>query len=436
MLKKWNKKIVALLILAMLVTSIPIYAKEVDVNFSIGYVNYTYLNLREEPTTASNIQVKLSKNDKLNLLRYDNDGWYKVTAHHENAVYTGWVAEQYVDIQYVYSYGGYAKVTKTIPLRDTSRKYYYNVIGTIPVNSVVKTVGFEEDRDLAVVEFEGKRGWIESIYLDNRSLPMPTVTPTPKPTATPTPVIQPYEKIGVVGTTNLNLYYLPNKKDVACTVSEGTPIHIKGLSDDDKWYNVAVRIGGKKYSGFVEEKYVMEVSKLPQSISTVDTVDLWKYSTCTTSLGKISKGISIKPTSIIGGSYKVTTTINGTQKTGYIDCIDVVSNSTSKPTATPTPKPTATPTPKPTATPTPKPTTSSSKYGYVNTNTLKMRSKPTSSSAVLSVKLLKNDPVEILGKEGNYYKVNAYSVLNHTVYENVYVSASSTYIKISKKVTN
>ena len=63
----------------------------------IGFVNYRYLRLREEPTTASRCLATLSQNDILKIYSTPR-GWYGVKAYHEGRWLSGFVSRDYVEI--------------------------------------------------------------------------------------------------------------------------------------------------------------------------------------------------------------------------------------------------------------------------------------------------------------------------------------------------
>lgn len=67
-------------------------------NLREGYVNYDWLNLREEPNENSTIYAVLDRNDKLRI-RDTKDGWYYVTAEHRGMFYSGWVSGDYVKLK-------------------------------------------------------------------------------------------------------------------------------------------------------------------------------------------------------------------------------------------------------------------------------------------------------------------------------------------------
>ncbi len=63
----------------------------------IGYVNYSYLNLRESSSASSKLVTVLSQNDTLVISAYNNN-WYKVKAIHDGKIYNGYVLDTYVKL--------------------------------------------------------------------------------------------------------------------------------------------------------------------------------------------------------------------------------------------------------------------------------------------------------------------------------------------------
>ena len=114
--------------------------------------NSDYLNLRQEPSTSSNILAKMPKDATFEILSEDGD-WYKIQYND----YTGYVSKQYV------------KVNETIANNNISPKA--NSKGIININSDVyvlplinssKIGNINSNTEVLVVSITGKWAYVQN----------------------------------------------------------------------------------------------------------------------------------------------------------------------------------------------------------------------------------------------------------------------------------
>ncbi len=235
--------------------------------------NSDYLNLRENPTTISNLLVRMPGNAKFEILE-DLDEWYKVK--YEN--YTGYVNKQYVKVN------DEVIVNTNIPPK-TNAKGIINKnsnVYTLPLLNSIKLGEISANTELTVVSIAGNWAYIQSndisgwIFKDNvngtedgnndQDVTAQT-EPNNEPQSNNNTTIQTAQSNNNQNNTNYPMTMYVNVDAVyirqststdsekVTSIGLNTPVTVKGT--DGEWYKVQTDDG----SGYMLKQYLSSNKK-------------------------------------------------------------------------------------------------------------------------------------------------------------------------------
>lgn len=371
-------------LLAVLVLTGAFQISRAEAANKIGYVNHSYLNLRSQATTSSNLVVVLAENDPLEITE-ELGGWYKVIATHAGKKYNGYVAAQYVtfDAPVVpgIEYNGYVKASSV----------YLRKAGNLTSAKVVKLT---KNDKLLLDNY--RDGWYAATALHNGKTYKGYVVESYVAFNPPTEL----ESIGYVKSNTLNLREdAGTSYGVIVRLSKYDPLIIRSYKDG--WYRVTATHEGAGYTGYVLGENIkigtLNLSSAkPLGYANLKVLNLRRYPTTEAQIiVKLSKNDKLYFVDTSGNWYKVVALHNGKYYYGYVGKKYVRLAETN----TPTPS-------------------FAQKTGYVMLDQLKVRLNP-STSGVIIASLSLNDKVILKDYKNGWYLATA---IHNNVEYNGYVA--------------
>lgn len=313
-----------------------------------GVVDTNLLNLRSGASTSTPVLALLKKGAQLEITATEGL-WYKVTVTVNGSSKSGYVHSSYVavgddavgdDSDAATEVTGYGVVnTKALNVRNAA-SYSGSVIGVVGTGTKVEILALDGEWYKVNITLNGsvKTAYVHKSYItltDNDSTADDDSTSADSADNTDTSVI-------AKGTVNTS--YGLNLRSKASTSAgilgvlyNRTTVEI--LSESDGWYKVKVTLNGKEVTGYVYAQYIVksDASSSDDSQTNSDTSsDNSQSDNYTKGIVKAALNLRVSPNtsctvitvlrvgavvdieSESNGWYKVTTTANGKEVSGYV----------------------------------------------------------------------------------------------------------------------